>query len=798
MAFGRKKDKKKGKAVEQVAAPVAKPSESLGTVLSESVPAASLDIIRTNDVFRLESECKDGNSCYVVVTIDTKDIGGLNKHMKSDPNKGQFIECITNGNIQAHVSEEGIELGKFVIIPTESTLASLAEFSFLSDSTQFEKFIPTLVYVDGNGNMDFQEINGARVSFRWLADVCKNRISIEDAVAQAKENVVVEPSESDESAESAETEVKESEVSETTTEESQEEPEVSIAASLGNIPEQTESEDESESYGEESYDETPDFGDDSPVDDIPNFEGEPQFEEPQYDNTPQYDNEPAVSDYQPDYIAQGVDDYKIECPNCHTLMDRDYACPSCGYVLSETSSADYVAETQDTITEITDAEVSDAVERLFHAGDLDLQITPQAFDIQYVKGNAFVPISENRGDGWLNGYVTQMVKNANAELLRLHKRNLFLSRERYISIMTDECEKIAKSVDIDDSSNTYYKMKKAIMDEASRQRSDMEAEVYKRRSEMQKTWDAELAQLQESAAAAAKRNYMDRNSKAHEAALHNVEITLSDEIEIEYQKNLTTLNEKRRNEAKRQLDVATTAALITIGDDYKELLQEEEKIRQKYLDEIQRYIDEHRKDEMTRIKILNEEQKQKDEATKVTDEFTRKIHVLTSEHDATCDKLRQEIDAARKHEETIMSDMKLKVDEANASAKAMDDKYQELMDKYVAIDAAKSKEYEVRMQTLQNDKDAAVEHLAHVDLVHNKYNKVAIIVWVAIAISMFAIGTLVGSKFLGTSAPSAGGHYSISLTAPKNEETSEESTDVESESEETATEEVETPTESEN
>ena len=55
-----------------------RPTESLGSVLSESVPGASLDIIRSNSAFELPADA-DGNRQYVVVTLDVNTIGGLNK-----------------------------------------------------------------------------------------------------------------------------------------------------------------------------------------------------------------------------------------------------------------------------------------------------------------------------------------------------------------------------------------------------------------------------------------------------------------------------------------------------------------------------------------------------------------------------------------------------------------------------------------------------------------------------------------------------------------------------------------------
>lgn len=745
--------KKKNKEQEIDLTQPSKPSESLGTVLSESVPAAALDIIRTNDTFNYPASDSD-MTCYVVATLDVADIGGLNKHMKSDPDKGQFIECIANGRIQVYVSEEGIEVGKFVIIPTESTLRELSEFSFLADKNKFAKFIPTYVDVDQNGNMTFREIKGGAVPFQWFVDIMKGHISCEDAIANVIANLPEDVEETAAPAETISTETAAEATFESTTEDTEAPAEPGFAATLNmKVPEKTE-EPEPEAVPEAPI-EASSTEDEAPEEDFP-----AEFSTPSYD-------EPPVE--QPSYIqsAPTGDPDMILCPNCGNLMNQNEPCPICGFTFDGVSAQTEAMEAQDTVDELTDAEIQGAVERLFHAGDLDLQITAQPFDMQYVKANEFVPISEDRGDKWLDGYATQLAKNANVELRQLHKKNMFLSRERFLLLMTDECEKIAQKVNIDDSSNIYFQMKHDLLKNVSAKRNNLEEEVDKRRTKMQEEWDKELSQIQESAAAAAKRNYIDKHSKAHEAALRNVEVMLSDEIDIEFQKDLTTLNEKRRTEAKRLLDIAVTQTLIVVGDEYRKLLEKEDEAREACIKEIERFCDEHRKDEMTRVSILDEELKQKNEADKVTEEYTRRIQSLTSEHDATCDKLRQEIEASRKHEETVLSECKLREEAALAKTNDMDAKYNDLMDRYVAMDTQKAAEYETRMNTLEQDKKSAEEHLAHVDAIHNKYNKVAIIVWVAIAVAMFAIGTLVGSKFLAGPQKPASGSYSIQLTAPQ-------------------------------
>lgn len=767
--FSRKGKGRGGAEAPQDEAPMApvKPSEALSSVLSESVDAASLDLIRQNDTFCYPAGARDGESCYVIVRLDVKDIGGLNKHMKADPDKGQFIEYISNGGVEAHVTPEGLEGGYFYLIPSTKTLRSLDEFAFLSDPNRFSKFIVTMVHVDGNGNMEFEPVTGAYASFRDLVNINKNLVGLNEYMRDLMEaGSDVESASAPASAEhdsSADSFASES------------------ANGTGGVREQ-EAAGGVEGFAAQF---ASDMITDGPVEEdsgLVETDGsgasyaggseEPSL--PEYNGTPY-----GASAPEPEYFTEqdepmGDGYNQIECPLCHNLFNPDGPCPYCGYQVSG-DMAEQMAEVQDERDEITDAEVAEACERLFHAGGLELQITAQPFDIQFMQANPFVPLSEQRGDGWLDGYVTQLVKNANSELRKLHMQNLFTARQRYLTLMTQACEEISAKVDMDDPNTQYAQMRKVLSEKASADRTGMESEIDRRRTEMQRKWDEELEQIVQSSAAAARRSYLDKHSSEHEQKLRDVETTLMDDIEIEFQRGMSELNDRRRMEAQRLLDLQISQTLAAMSEHYQDMLAQEESARADYIKAIQDYLDEHRKDEIARMAVIDETQRQKDAASKLAEEYERRIKSISAEHAAVCDKYVQELNVARAHEESLKKDYNAREAAHKATEEAMNNKYNTLMDRFTTLDATKSQEYEARMEVLANDKKAAEEHLAHVDRVHNKYNRVSVVIWAAIALATFCIGLLFGAKFLAAqpqSAPSDG-HYSISFTTPNDGDSGE-------------------------
>ncbi len=743
--------------------PIVRPSESLASVLSESVPAASLDVIRANDKFHIKSRSNNGEQCYLVMTLYVEDIGGLNKHMRSDQDKGQFIECINGGNIQVHVSEQDLKDGIINIIPTEKSLKSLSEFSFLADSNKFKNFVPTLIYVDGNGNMEFESLNNVTVDFEWFIKIYKGTFGL--IVDDAVDSVIEESQE-------ATSDVEETESLPTSDEEAapdldEEEPqpsEESDEMEESSIAEEVLGEEASSEWADDDYNSEAMYDEEMPSD----FEGDDEDEAIEQD----YD-EPGVQDNN-----EGSEE-TVYCPNCGQPMNPYEGCDFCGFVFeSEAQRQAYIngipeesvqepvqTESQNIEGEEMPTEaVTDAIERKFYASGLDLCISDQPFRAHYICGNEFVPIPEDRGDGWLDNYVTQMVKNANAELKRLHENNLFLSRERYMEIMTNECDAIAKEFDIEDTSTIWSKAKTKAMQDAQNRKNNLDECISNRRSEMQKRWDAELQEIVNSAAAAAKRNYIDKHSREHENDLRNVETELREQIDIDYQHTLKDLNIKRHDEAEHKLNIAVTQTILTVGEAYAKMLEDEEKKRQELMAEIHAYLDDHRKEDAARINVLDERQKQLQEAEKVQAQYEQRIAALKAENDATCDRMHTEIATARKHEENMMADMNLKLDEYKDRLKETEAKYNELMDRYVNIDATKDEQYKQRMAQADEDAGALREHITNLDARQGHESKLTLVVWAAVAVATFAIGTMIGANFLSTSRTN-GGTYSIQLSA---------------------------------
>ena len=108
-------------------------NEGLAKLIDESVPETALLLFREASRFQVRV---DGEMLYAGLLLPVERIGGLDKKAsRSDPDKGQFLECIKNDTLQVYMTPELLDTGKILFIPTFETLSGMDEYGFLRAAT---------------------------------------------------------------------------------------------------------------------------------------------------------------------------------------------------------------------------------------------------------------------------------------------------------------------------------------------------------------------------------------------------------------------------------------------------------------------------------------------------------------------------------------------------------------------------------------------------------------------------------------------------------------------------------------
>lgn len=401
---------------------------------------------------------------------------------------------------------------------------------------------------------------------------------------------------------------------------------------------------------------------------------------------------------------------------------------------------------------ISDEDVEATLVRRFYSEELGLEVDPSPFDMMFIKDNPFIPFNTERSPGWLNDYLNEMSVAANVEMERVRKENLYLLRERYLTLMNLHCERIENDLSLSDDSNHYGQMQDRLRQVKVESLADVPRQVSLKKQELEKDWNERLAQIGEDAARAARRTHEERYGRSHQETLYRIEPELRDNIEQRANSAKREVLQARKDEAAKMLDLGINETLKELSVMYGEMI-EAERVRYGELQaQMNHFIDENRKDDVARIQALQEELDQKAKADKVSEELTAKIHRMTAEFEAKILEGKQELSLVHQANERVLSEQKAesesRVKRLNDELNRMTEERNSLMDKYLKLDEVNKGEYESRINTLKQDKMSADERLEHVVKSYKTGNRIAVIGLVVALVAAIAIG-LIGGYYLG-------------------------------------------------
>lgn len=675
---------------------VQKPSDRVASVIDYSNPSAVWADIEANKKF-----VSNKGSHYVFI-IQLKAIGGLSKSVRNDESKGQFVERVKGGGIHVYLDEELNELDMLIIVPDEETVQNISEFNFLSTFNKFQLAKASL----GKGNEIVFTPTSINFSYEDLEDVLFNDVPFNEVVNRNQGKTTKKK--------------RKAAVQEKSQEEISLDDELEAMMKRKQVAERNSQQSQQPSNYQDEYDA------------LNNYDAQDEQQQSSDSDT-----------INPNEF--------IMCPQCQqiTFSINTKTCHNCGYTTDLGSNVSYYKENEDTTDtnyEVSEEETEQVFEQHLYSDDIDLVVTTEPFDLKFASNNKYIPIvNEQDGDGWLSGYVNEHIRIINAELKHLHAQNLQKSRDRFYQLLLNQCQVIHERVSYDDASNIYSQRRKELYNATEIKKKNINTAIELERDKIEAAWQQEIKDYVEAITISAQNDYIKAHGESHNDKLRDVEMRMLDNIEIEYRNGIDELNELRKRDAHEYYEHACAEALLAISDDYARMLDEEERIRAEYVNKIQAYVDKHRKEEIARADILAEQLQQQSEAERVAMDYEERIKQLTLNYDSICDKLRQDIKSNKSHEELVYEQNNNQIVDLKKRLSESEARYEKLQEKYQNLDVIKAAEYDEQIKTVINDKNAALEHLSHVNDIHKRNSVLSIALWGAVAVAMLVFGMFIGS-----------------------------------------------------
>ena len=726
MLFGKKNDTKV--VDEQVAvapaldkkaqkAEAKKAKDSLALVIDETEPGAALDLIRNNERWTLPNGAGVILSLPVDAPIEEGGIGGLGKvSSKGDEAKGSILQRIADDKIQVLMTQDMLRHNILGIIPTEQSLSPEG----MGEYTLFDKAIFMLTSVDTR--------DGALVVNPILYHYDESAQTV-DAPAGDADTITLAQAQAISSGAVALSSLI-----------------PSLWRRLGGEVNLADA--EAEDLDEDAPAPAPaDDADESieNVDNLPNFDPDEipdDFDEPLEDDLP-FDDDAYDDD----------DESDIENPFEDLDVESD----------TEAEDASEVAENS-TPAPVVDDRVFDrdavrnTMARRFLDEDLGFTVDMTPFNALFgheANDASRFSLDHLSDENWLDGQIKLLSQQANDALADRRRRDIDELRDLYFSLVSNTGDEIAAQMSTALGADNVWAQTLAEADaNAEKSRESLVDIVGAQRAAIISKYEKERESDAQAKAAEAKSLYDVRHKPGLDRELAEIEPNLRATIDEDHTLRRRQILDARKQSAQASFDAALTRVMDHLIQKRSEQVVRETELMEQFRDDMGRFLDENRKEDIARVEALREQLSRQNIVEQKTAEFAAREKELREQIVRERDEAQKRLLASQDETNKLIERMRLDHEAALAQAQAEVERANERTKEEAArVNVVRdeiSRQYESQITFLENDQKTLMSQMNRESVVAKRANHLYIALAVLTALAFLALGVIAGILLYST------------------------------------------------
>lgn len=660
-----------------------KPDELLSSVVRETAVPAAVELLRGNQRFAFPS-----GTAWVMLVVSAASLDGLSKRHSRDEAKGSIIELIESDQIHTVATADLLEQEVFGVIPTETTLARMEEYSLLTSA----EYAWAVVWQRPTGQLIVQLV--AEATFNQARQVATGHLSLEAAVGDAAW--------AEHSGQAAGTE--------------------SQSAATGAA------DNEAATYAEEGdqiFDEAAvrmDFEDEAV------FTDEDEFEGLVHDGAVAA---PAAEEYleqdEAAYVNGHIDGYAED-----TDLE-DEGAPEGTYLEDSTAAVDQIA-------------------RRFLTEDLDLDIRLDEFNTSFAVGAPVVQVAVPEGASqWLGDQVAQLTRQANAALAQLHRANEDKLRTTYVNLMGQHADQVINEVATDRAGSRYKALTDSLEVHHAEALKGKEQQTRERKAEAQQRFEETAKKLAEQAAISAELQFKERNRTKLEREQAEIAAEVERHAENDYSHARQEILRMRRSDASLKMQRGQTRIFELLAEQQAENFEAERQLLDVWKAEIAATVDDNRKADLSRAEALAEQQARVNEVSVVQAEHEALLQSMKKEHEQRVRRLEEEFERERQSTLAKLSTTEaewqhaLQLEKEKTASQV--ERSEDLIQQLSALGTTYQQQYATRVEELEADKRAYTADLERQNQMQGRSNKILTVLMVAIPLLTLLVGFIFGVGF---------------------------------------------------
>lgn len=679
---------------EQTSAQPARRNRTEEPLLHETVWETTVDICNANPLFIVT---RDDERFFVGLYMPFSEIGGLSKKDAKQESKGQIVGQINHGQISVMNTAALIEKEAVVFLPTESTVTNMSDFSLLGDTANYE-------YCFINADTGELELTGVKTKLAGVQSLHLDNKSVATIPALRK-MVDGVPDVTSQGQSSGGVKA----VS------------VPMAASV------------SQNVDVEVPQEMQELG----------YHGEDEDEDD--DRSIGEEDVPTGGDAQ--YGASADDEFSDDEDDGGTMSEEEAQAPAQDSADDEFSDElDDLGSADDAVSpdvQFTAEDTQQVLHRRFFNDTVEEELTTAPLDQALADAIPYRPIPY-RPNGWLNEQINSRLGVMNQELNQLHQSNLAQVRQRYLDGMVQLYMDAMNAVNSFEESEEYKDLKQ----KTDNYLESSTAEVEKRRTALKEEFEQQAKAAGEQARSEAEQRYRDRYHWELEQRLSSVEGEVFGGIQASFQMLVDRRKQAIRQDKMAELDKKCQELVDACCKQFADLSEDEEKLRKVHEDDIQRFLEENRKDEVARTQALLEEQSRDDRVARIQKEYDGHVAELKKEFDALSEAHKRNLQTLREHHADELTAQE-NVHRRDVAIYASDNQRQQsridqLTESLTQLDEKKKQEYAAKISELEAQRDAVEAKYQDAIKSQSRGNKLMIAIAAITAMFCLVAGVLIG------------------------------------------------------
>lgn len=675
-----------------------KAKDSLALVIDETEPGAALDLIRNNERWALPNGAGVILSLPVDAPIEEGGIGGLGKvSSKGDENKGSILQRIADDKIQVLMTQDMLRHNILGIIPTEQSLSPEG----MGEYTLFDKAIFMLTSVDmRDGALVVNPIH-----YDELAGVLDVPTGDVDTVTLAQAQAISSGA-------------------------------VSLASLIPSLWRRLGGEVDTESVDSESED---------LVEDIPAPPSADHADESleNVDNLPDFDPDEVPDEPLEDELPFDEDSYDDDA-------DTESETDSFGDV-PEVAENPIPAHVIDNRVFNRDA-VRNTMARRFLDEDLGFTVDMTPFEALFGheedEASRF-SLDHLSDENWLDGQIKLLSQQANDALAQQRRRDINELRDLFFSLVSNTGDEIAAQMSTGPGADNVWAQTLAEADtNAEKSRESLVDIVGAQRAAIIAKYEKDKEADAQAKAVEAKSLYDVRHKPSLDRELDEIEPNLRATIDEDHTLRRRQILDARKQSAQASFDAALTRVMDHLIQKRSEQVARETELMEQFRDDMGRFLDENRKEDIARAEALREQLSRQNIVEQKTAEFAAREKELREQIKREREEAEKRSLAAQEETNKALARMReewsAQLAQAKAEVERANARTEEEAARVNVVREEISRQYESQIAFLENDQKTLMAQMDRENLVAKRANRLYIALAVLVALAFLALGVIAG------------------------------------------------------